>query len=76
VRFEENGLPTAWIRAFNCQAAEMAGREVIAPDGWSFVVLRDAVERVSEVDIVEVRQRRRSKTWLSVRRKRWAAACR
>jgi len=41
--------------AFNfCQAVshEMAGREVIAPEGSSLADLRDAIERVSEVDIL------------------------
>jgi hypothetical protein len=66
---KENSLPTAWIGAFNCQAAEMAGREVIAPGGLSLADLRDAIEPVTEVDIVERRERRRSRTWLTVRRR-------
>jgi hypothetical protein len=41
--------------AFNfCQAVshEMAGREVIAPEGSSLADLRGAIGRVSEVDIL------------------------
>jgi hypothetical protein len=52
----------------------VAGRNVIAPEGLSFAVLRDAIEQVSEFDIVELRERRRSRTWLTVRRKGGAAA--
>ena len=52
----------------------MAGRNVIAPEGLSFAVLRDAIEQVSEFHIVELRERRRSRTWLTVRRKGGAAA--
>jgi len=39
----------------------MAGHNVIAPEGLSFAVLRDAIEQVRDVDIVELRERRRSK---------------